>query len=344
MTSRLLGLDVLRGIAALSVVFFHYTTNFGNKFGHSGELLFSLPNGYYGVHLFFVISGFVILMTLDRVSSLGAFAFSRFSRLYPAYWAAVLCTYAFVTVLGLPGKEADVETLAMNFTMLQRYFGYDNIDHVYWTLKAELSFYVAMGVVVWLGLRRQVHWIFIGLMLLHVFLQQTGYHNTVPGLWRSYDLLPLEYIYLFAMGLMIYELRDGWRPEFWLVIPLAAVNAALAGVGDVATLALSSLLVLLAVRYPVRLYDNRFLLYLGAISYTLYLLHANIGYAVLLRLQQAGVEANPAIAMTIVLSLLLATLCTYLVERPAMQSLRAYYRRRREKRDSDQDPDAPVLR
>ena len=61
---RLAQLDALRGIAALAVVLFHYTTRYDQLFGHAQSPALSFPYGYLGVNLFFMISGFVILMTL----------------------------------------------------------------------------------------------------------------------------------------------------------------------------------------------------------------------------------------------------------------------------------------
>ena len=63
---RLVELDALRGIAAMAVVAYHYTTHYANQIGHLTRLRFGFPAGNYGVHLFFLISGFVIFMTLER--------------------------------------------------------------------------------------------------------------------------------------------------------------------------------------------------------------------------------------------------------------------------------------
>ena len=78
-------LDALRGMAAMAVVVFHYTTRARNN----GVQLFDFEIGHYGVQLFFCVSGFVIYWTLERSKTLMDFAVSRFSRLYPAYWAAI---------------------------------------------------------------------------------------------------------------------------------------------------------------------------------------------------------------------------------------------------------------
>jgi peptidoglycan/LPS O-acetylase OafA/YrhL len=63
---RIIELDALHGIAALVVVLFHYIDWYDKVRGHSTDPLFWLPWGELGVQLFFVISGFVIFMTLQR--------------------------------------------------------------------------------------------------------------------------------------------------------------------------------------------------------------------------------------------------------------------------------------
>lgn len=84
MKKRLIELDALRGIAALSVVIYHYTTRYNSLYGHDSFL----DNNYFhycsqGVQLFFMISGFVIFLTLNHIKKPMDFVISRFSRLYP---------------------------------------------------------------------------------------------------------------------------------------------------------------------------------------------------------------------------------------------------------------------
>jgi peptidoglycan/LPS O-acetylase OafA/YrhL len=88
-TNRLQGLDALRGIAAIAVVLTHYTFGFSIFIqAHRPGLLFNVINGHFGVNLFFIISGFVIFMTLERSANLSDFSISRFARLWPAYLAS----------------------------------------------------------------------------------------------------------------------------------------------------------------------------------------------------------------------------------------------------------------
>jgi peptidoglycan/LPS O-acetylase OafA/YrhL len=88
---RVVELDVFRGVAALWVAMFHLTLRYDEAFLHQPAPLKPLLDGTYGVELFFMISGFVILMTLQRSRSWVDFAVHRFARLYPAYWLSVAC-------------------------------------------------------------------------------------------------------------------------------------------------------------------------------------------------------------------------------------------------------------
>src|SRR3954454_2537178 len=104
-------LDVLRGLAALAVVLFHYLTRYDQIYTPRGDVPFGFPFGTSGVELFFVISGFVIFMTLARCASASDFLISRFSRLYPTYWAAVLLTWIIGSMWPLPRQGYTIHQL-----------------------------------------------------------------------------------------------------------------------------------------------------------------------------------------------------------------------------------------
>ena len=94
-SQRIAFLDGLRGVAIVGVLIFHgfvcYPENlpFGDKFGFA-----PLRFGWVGVQLFFLISGFVIFMTLEQCQSLRQFAAKRWLRLFPAMLVASLIILA----------------------------------------------------------------------------------------------------------------------------------------------------------------------------------------------------------------------------------------------------------
>ena len=153
---RLYEIDLLRITAALAVVFYHYT--FSGYAGHLTSIAFPALSivtryGYLGVDLFFVISGFVVLL-----SAWGRrpheFVISRIVRLYPAYWVAVTITAIFAITLSHGLFRVTPVQYAANLTLFNSLPNIPNVDVVYWTLWAEIRFYLLVFALTWIGITR----------------------------------------------------------------------------------------------------------------------------------------------------------------------------------------------
>jgi peptidoglycan/LPS O-acetylase OafA/YrhL len=135
---QLLGLDLLRFLAAMLVVFHHYGWAFG-IYWHKGvapRLADYAWVGFVGVQIFFVLSGFVIAYSAQRVTPIN-FIRSRFMRLYPAAWVCTACTLL-VSFLGHHPFDHQIKSSVDSFLLSP--IG-PWVDGVYWTLGVELSFY-----------------------------------------------------------------------------------------------------------------------------------------------------------------------------------------------------------
>ena len=77
MSKRFEELDAIRGIAAMWVVIFHYTSRYDALYAATPRFPFDFPSGDMAVHLFFIVSGFVILMTLRACHEAWDFVVSR---------------------------------------------------------------------------------------------------------------------------------------------------------------------------------------------------------------------------------------------------------------------------
>ena len=110
--------------------------------------------GYLGVNMFFIISGFVILMTAWG-RTVEAFTISRVTRLFPAYAVSVALTAVLLIVVWPQGKHIEVRHAFTNLTMLQQGYRVPHVDGAYWTLWTELRFYLLIGVFVLIGIDRR---------------------------------------------------------------------------------------------------------------------------------------------------------------------------------------------
>ncbi|MCW5567394.1 MAG: acyltransferase [Dokdonella sp.] len=326
---RMVELDALRGLAALAVVGFHYTTLYDQYYGHTGGPLPSLAFGNYGVHLFFLISGFVIFMTLERTRTALDFVVSRFSRLFPAYWVAILLSAAVVYTIGMPSQRIPWVDVMLDFTMIQDFLGGKHLDGSYWTLEVELFFYVQMLFWFVVGLLRRIRWIIVGWLLL-----ATAYGLAMKhGEHFSYlvrELLILRYIPFFALGILFYRLRvyPSERRVDAVLIVLALVAIALAYQPVFAVVALACTAVFAAfICGWLRWLRFAPFAFLGTISYSLYLLHQAIGFSLIWQFERLGLHAGPASVLAALLVSGLAALLTFCVERPAMRRIRAWWNR-----------------
>ncbi len=330
---RLIELDVLRGLAALVVVLFHYTVRYDELFTYASPPLFRVTQGFYGVEFFFGISGFVIFMTLDRSHKAMDFVVSRFSRLWPAYIAAMILTFALVHLVGLPGREATFGQALVNLSMLQELLGVAHVDGVYWTLQIELFFYAGMLLVFALGLLSRIRLLVVLWLMVPVlyFAARVLLHRELSYL--AGELLIVRFSPFFAIGLAAYHLRKSSREPSssgvydLLLMVLAVVVAAVCLSPALGVVALCSSGVFYAVaRGYLGWLARQPFVFLGTISYTLYLVHQNIGYIVIRELLALGVTTNLAITLAVFASIGLAAGLTYAVERPAMKWIRAWYR------------------
>ncbi|MHA7628761.1 acyltransferase family protein [Corallococcus sp. M7] len=222
---HLAGLDLLRCLAILVVVVFHYP----RPQGHEAYQTFA-NFGWTGVELFFVLSGFLIgSQLLEPVSrgetpSLRRFYLRRSLRILPSF-LVVLGLYLFVPAW----TERPLETPAWRFLTFTQNFGLrlNGFSHA-WSLCVEEHFYLVLPLTV-LALRGRLRApslialavaVMGGGMLLRGALWQQHFSTLGagdPG-WRGYDTLLYYPTYArldgLTCGVLLAALRV-FRPRAW---------------------------------------------------------------------------------------------------------------------------------
>lgn len=147
-SQRFENIDIVRGIAALMVVFQHASERAG-IFGPEQHFLINWFNpGQAGVVAFFLVSGFVIPLSLERGRSLKRFATSRILRIYPLYLFVFLFTYLIVR------GDMSVGIFLAQIAFASEYIHSPNYVGNSWTLAIELAWYVLFAVLFALRLNR----------------------------------------------------------------------------------------------------------------------------------------------------------------------------------------------
>jgi peptidoglycan/LPS O-acetylase OafA/YrhL len=330
-SARIGELDALRGLAAVAVMLFHYTGHYGKDVGHLDAPPFELPMGNYGVQLFFLISGFVIFMTLEKTRTAMDFAVSRFSRLYPAYWTSLLISALFVYTIGIPEQRLPLPDLAANMTMLQELLHFRHLDGAYWTLQVELLFYIQMLCWFVFGQLQRIHWIIAAwLVIALAYWGIPGFLGMHPS-WTLGQLLIVEHIPFFGMGILFYRLYKGQDgPVNHLMIAACIGVVAITRPPIYLPVAVICTAVFFLFIYGrLKWLQAAPFTFLGTISYSLYLLHQVIGFDIIWHLERdAHVSSTFAILSAIAVIVVLSTLVTFYVERPAMRWIRERWKSR----------------
>lgn len=323
MSQRIKEIDGLRGIAALSVVFYHYFFRYDVLFGHENIVSSWAVYGKHGVELFFIISGFVIFWSLNNTKKPKDFLISRFSRLYPVFWAALIVTFLCVSYFGLINREVSTMSFFGNFLMFHSYFNIPSVDGVYWTLKVELTFYALIFLLYVFRLLNKIDY-FILIGLCFIIVTRLGI-SQIPDVIAKVEVL--QWFPFFAIGISLYKIHFKTFEKLTIVNLFLAI-ASTALIFSIAACIMYGAFVCLfylAVNKYLPLLKSRILLFFGAISYVLYLIHQNVGYIII---REAYAYNVPPI-FTIILALAIVVIVSYLlhenVEKPLGKAIKAKF-------------------
>ena len=350
--NRLLELDALRGIAALMVVLFHFTMD-------RPEMNLGFKYGVTGVDFFFIISGFVIFLTLSNTKNWKDFVVSRFSRLYPTYWTVVTFTALMWVVYKWMHQESMDGLFTQylgNMTMLQYYLKITSFDEPYWTLLVEMQFYVVMLLIFNFKWLNKI--VVLGLAgLSFILLNHFVLSSAVPAIFKySRGLFQLvNHFPLFFAGILFYSIkfRMGSRiAKIPLLMACLATQIVLYADGGTSFLYISqweyammltiyfAVFSLYAFDIPLRIV-NRVTVYLGTISYSLYLVHKFVCVSIIIPTLSKYTSLGfwtIVFGVCVPTVIILASLITFLVEKPALQYIRDIYKKSSRKKVEADSP------
>lgn len=148
--SKLLGLQMARGVAALMVVLYHSGRLLGTYSGFSHDAYGNFFRfGHSGVDFFFVLSGFIIFYVhrkdIGNPSGLTAYLWKRATRIYPIYWFVISLIILQGILLPSSGRFSLAEML-QSISLVPS--GHDLILGVAWTLEHEILFYAMFSLLI----------------------------------------------------------------------------------------------------------------------------------------------------------------------------------------------------
>ena len=322
--NRFIQIDALRGIAAVVVVLHHYLFIYGRDFNRQQLLPQVFEHGYFGVELFFIISGFVIYYSISKSASIKTFLLKRAIRLYPIYWICLIITFVAIQIFPLSvSRNTNFKEALLGLTMFNGLFkGVKSVDPSYWSLLIEWFFYIMIAVVFAINKNKEKIKLFLWGWLVLILFYNLVYKIPVIGAFFN-----LRYGPLFIAGICFYYIYALNEQTFhnWLLLTASYV-AAMVSLQDLyllfPALTVIFLLVIVALHFNFKFFQNSMLLFLGKISYALYLIHQNLGFIIMELGHKAGIPFFISVIGALSISILIAFLLTNYIEQPISNKLK----------------------
>jgi peptidoglycan/LPS O-acetylase OafA/YrhL len=331
---RIQEIDALRGFAAIAVVLFHFALG-------KDEIKYGFNIGSTGVDLFFIISGFVIFLSIQKSKNWNVFLWNRAVRLYPAYWACVTITTGLIILKNQSiyftkhafecSNNILLKYLA-NLTMFNYYLKFDYIDQPYWTLTIELCFYLLIAAFLFTKLIKYIETIGAFLSICCFIFSFHFIAHNIFGHKIIMFIALLKYFPLFYSGILLYLMKfETLTPKRFCFFLLTMVfqcyifynNGSLFFLNfyEYATslVCIYSLFILYLFN-KLSFIINNTTVWLGKISYSLYLIHQYLGVSIILPFLMGilGLNFWVSILLALILLLALATAIHRYIEKPAL--------------------------
>ena len=271
--------ESLRGIAALIVVLFHYSSATHIQSVHDARIEQTFSFGYLGVQIFFVISGFVIPLSQYKsnyqIGDFLKFTFRRIVRINLPYYVSIILLVGLMMapllifhkpISGVDYSRYTIDSLVYHLLLLVNFTDFPWYNAVYWTLAVEYQYYIIIGLffplLIWaLRFKGSVIAFLVALLTIHYIPLDT--------------VLFFKYVSLFVMGMigfLYFQKLIDITYFVILILVIIAISYFQLPLIEVC-FGISALLLMVFVKL-----QSKLLLFIGKVSYSLYITHTFTAY------------------------------------------------------------------
>lgn len=329
--NRIESLDYLRGLAALSILSFHFSTWI---FGEQNPDSFLGKIGFYGVSIFYILSGLTLYYVykdkIEGATNIKIFFLKRIFRIYPLLFLVTTLNLVF----GSTAKN--IWIYLSNITGL---FGFIDPDGYIatgaWSIGNELVFYLFFPIILIIGKNTKYLFSILFFVMVAIGVYFSFFYissqSSLENEWYKY-VNPFNQIFLFFSGVLIGMMkRRSIKPlisilallVLIIIFSLYPINNEIQLITNIERLVFSFIMFLICMIFYWTNYDlhtvfKKILVFFGDISYSVYLLHP-ITYAFLLKLTFLQNSSFVFLACNIVLAVIVSAISYFFLEKTVVK-------------------------
>lgn len=307
-------IEGLRGVAIMLVVIYHLIDRFQQIYLNR-EIVIMNFWGSFGVTIFLIISGCFAVNIDSKAITLNEawYALKKFFlRLWPAYAICICLTFILTHIAELPLRTYNLKELLLNLLVINHVINVPYIDGAHWYLTVLISMFLVVLVLKIFGIQS----------CPFVYCVWIAIASIIGCFYNNSFLFGGCFTACYCVGIAIRALLnvDNQSKFSWYLVLIEAFLATLMTRGMICTVEMifGGLMVLLCLYDKLNFLNNVICIWIGKISYSLYLIHQNVGFWIEYQLMKKMNEYHLFFALiAIVVVVLLAVIIFYFIERPA---------------------------
>lgn len=307
-------IEGLRGVAIMLVVIYHLIDRFQQIYLNR-EIVIMNFWGSFGVTIFLIISGCFAVNIDSKAITLNEAGYALkkfFLRLWPAYAICICLTFILTHIAELPLRTYNLKELLLNLLVINHVINVPYIDGAHWYLTVLISMFLVVLVLKIFGIQS----------CPFVYCVWIAIASIIGCFYNNSFLFGGCFTACYCVGIAIRALLnvDNQSKFSWYLVLIEAFLATLMTRGMICTVEMifGGLMVLLCLYDKLNFLNNVICIWIGKISYSLYLIHQNVGFWIEYQLMKKINAYHLFFALIAIVGVvLLAVIIFYFIERPA---------------------------
>lgn len=243
-------------------------------------------------------------------------------RIWPAYFVAITICFALTRFVELPNRTVSLFEYFLNIPFVNGYIGTSYVDGAHWYLTTLVSGIVIYSVILNFKDKFKYYLLMVWLILIGLFY----YLSTIKIQGVSNELIQVffkclggEYIPFLVLGNLIRLLENKKDIIYLIIIGSLVIIDIFLTMGTLALLIafLASVVIMYALYSKSFILKSRLIAFIGMISYSIYLIHQNIGFVIINSLVDMAGQYQLWMSIIVsILTIIMGTVFYFCVEKP----------------------------